>query len=55
MEADRRAERTSSVTVVVAWVVVTIPLLWGVYQTLDKSRPLFDRSAARVPARTAPL
>ncbi len=33
--------RTSLVVVLCAWVVVAIPLGWGLYQSVVKSRPLF--------------
>jgi hypothetical protein len=37
--------KTSTLLVALAWVVVTIPLGWGVYQSVVKSRPLFGASA----------
>ena len=39
--------RTSLAVVLLAWVVVAIPLGWGLYQSIMKSRPLF--AAAAVP------
>jgi hypothetical protein len=33
--------KTSRLLVAAAWVVVTLPLAWGVYQTAIKSAPLF--------------
>lgn len=36
-------EKTPIVLVVLAWVVVAIPLAWGVAQTIAKSAPLFRR------------
>jgi hypothetical protein len=33
--------RTSPVTLVVAWLIVGIPLLWGVLETFKKSLALF--------------
>jgi hypothetical protein len=37
-----------------AWIVVAIPLAWGVFQTVVKSIPLFRASAsAEAPARPA--
>jgi hypothetical protein len=29
-----------------AWIVVAIPMAWGVYQTVKKATPLFQASAA---------
>ena len=50
---SRPEEKTSPLWLAVAWVVVTLPLAWGVYQTVVKSKPLFDRSAAAAPAGPA--
>jgi hypothetical protein len=50
MEMSRRVEQTSFMTVIFAWIVVSIPLAWGVYQTLVKSRPLLHRSSATATA-----
>ncbi|WP_422930448.1 MFS transporter small subunit [Singulisphaera sp. PoT] len=33
---------TSPIAIALAWIVVAIPLSWGVYQSLIKSRPLFQ-------------
>ena len=33
--------QTSRWTILLAWTIVTIPLAWGVYQSLVKSLPLF--------------
>ena len=41
---------TSRLLVVAAWVFVAIPLSWGLYQSVIKSKPLF--SGASVPAQT---
>jgi hypothetical protein len=38
--------RTSPLAIALAWLVVTIPLGWGVYQSVVKSLPLFQVSAA---------
>jgi hypothetical protein len=37
----RANEGGHGVLLIVAWLWVGIPLLWGVYQTLIKSLPLF--------------
>lgn len=42
--------KTSGVRVIAAWTVVTIPLAWGVYQTVVKSLPLFRAVEATRPA-----
>ena len=36
-------EKTSPLALAAAWIVVAIPLAWGVYQTAVKSMPLFRR------------
>ncbi len=47
-------ERTSPLLLAAAWVVVALPLAWGVYQTAKKSVPLFRASgAAEAPVRPA--
>jgi len=33
---------TPSVLVALAWLVVTLPLLWGVWQTIKKAAALFQ-------------
>ncbi len=33
--------RTSALSIAIAWFVVGIPLAWGVYQTFEKSLDLF--------------
>jgi hypothetical protein len=45
--------RTSPLAVAAAWVIVTIPLGWGVYQCVVKSLPLFRPSAPSA-ARVSP-
>ncbi len=44
--------KTSPVTLIVAWLVVAIPLLWGVSQTIQTSAKLFTSSPA--PTAAAP-
>jgi hypothetical protein len=48
---DDRPRKTSPLTLAVAWIVVAIPLGWGVYQSVVKSLPLFQTSTASEPAR----
>jgi hypothetical protein len=48
-----RSEKKSSLLVIaVSWIVVLIPLGWGVVQSVVKSLPLFSVSAA---PKTRPL
>jgi hypothetical protein len=37
-----------TVLLVVAWLWVAIPLGWGVYQSVQKSLPLFDGASSAV-------
>jgi hypothetical protein len=37
---------TSRLTIALAWILVVIPLGWGVYESVVKSLPLFRYSAA---------
>jgi hypothetical protein len=46
---DSPGRKTSPLRIVTAWIVVTIPLGWGVYQTVVKSLPLFRMTAASEP------
>jgi len=39
--------RTSPVAIALAWVIVTLPLGWGVYQSVVKALPLFQSSPPR--------
>lgn len=41
-EREVAAKTTSTATLALAWLLVGIPLLWGVYQTLIKSLALFQ-------------
>lgn len=38
---DARPTAASWVAVAIAWILVGIPLLWGVYMTIKKAAPLF--------------
>jgi hypothetical protein len=40
-EAAAGSQRSSWAVVVLAWLPVTIPLLWGVWQTVKKAAVLF--------------
>lgn len=48
------AGKTSALRLAAAWIVVTIPLAWGVYQTAIKALPLF-RGAAPTATGPSPL
>jgi hypothetical protein len=37
--------KTSTLPVALAWILVTIPMGWGVYQSVVKSLPLFGVSS----------
>lgn len=45
MTVERSEHKTSTLAITLAWVVVLLPLGWGVYQSVVKSRPLFTRAA----------
>lgn len=42
MSTAQQAQPTSRTQIVLAWTVVSIPLLWGVLQTLEKAMALFQ-------------
>jgi hypothetical protein len=37
-----------SLTLIIAWIWITLPLGWGVYKSVQKSVPLFKQPAAAV-------
>lgn len=43
----------TAIRLFIAWIWVTVPLGWGVYQSFTKSKPLFNPDAAK-PAAAAP-
>jgi hypothetical protein len=45
--------KTSPLLVAIAWVIVSLPLGWGLYQSIIKSKPLFS-SASAPAAQSAP-
>jgi len=49
---DPPARPTSPLTIVFAWLLVTIPLGWGVFQSVVKSLPLFHVSSSPEPPRS---
>jgi hypothetical protein len=40
--------------IVLAWAFVALPLSWGLYQSILKSKPLFMGPVAAAPAKPAP-
>ena len=42
----RPQKKSSTLMIVVSWIIVLIPLGWGVVQSVVKSLPLFQMSAA---------
>ena len=47
MLSDPQGKKTSPLTLAAAWIVVAIPLAWGVSQTAIKALPLFAAPAAQ--------
>ena len=47
----RSEKKSSLLVIVVSWIIVLIPLGWGVVQSVVKSLPLFSVSAA---SKTSP-
>ncbi len=45
--------KTPPILVALAWIIVAIPLGWGLYQSIIKSEPLFKGTGAS-PAQAAP-
>jgi len=48
------AKPSSFLLVALAWIVVALPLGWGLYQSVMKSQPLFAGMHGPAPADTAP-
>ena len=48
------SQKSPSWLIALAWLIVAIPLAWGLYQSLIKSEPLFAAPASqRAPARAS--
>jgi hypothetical protein len=48
---SENTKKSSAATILVAWVIVGVPLAWGVYNTVLNSKKLFAApAAASVPA-----
>jgi len=44
-----------TVALAIAWILIAVPLGWGVYQSVQKSIPLFQgQSEPAAPSRQAP-
>ena len=43
---DTEIRSTPLVAIIAAWVVVAIPLGWGIYSSVKKARPLFQEAGA---------
>ena len=39
---SQRPSTASWVMVAIAWTLVGVPLLWGIFETIEKARPLFQ-------------
>lgn len=39
-----------NIRLLIAWIWVTVPLGWGVYQSVNKSLPLFGGAGSPAPA-----
>jgi hypothetical protein len=50
---DRPGEKSTPVLVAISWLIVLIPLGWGVVQSVVRSLPLFGMAAA--PEEPRPL
>jgi hypothetical protein len=51
---SENTKKSSPVVILAAWVLVGVPLTWGVYNTLLNSMKLFQAPASSVPASSAP-
>ncbi len=47
------AAKTPSFVVLLAWLVVAVPLGWGLYQSVLKAKPLFAGQSHTAPAQPA--
>jgi hypothetical protein len=50
---NESSTKTPPILVALAWIIVAIPLGWGLYQSIIKSEPLF-KGAGAPPAQAAP-
>jgi hypothetical protein len=49
-------KKSSPALILFAWIVVSVPLAWGLYRSVKNARPLFSGAtqAAPAPTQTAP-
>jgi hypothetical protein len=47
-------KKTSPVTIFLAFLVVAVPLSWGLYRSIKNSMPLFNPPAVAPPPAAAP-
>ncbi len=40
-KAENGARQSSTARLAISWLVVSVPLLWGIFQTFEKSLALF--------------
>jgi hypothetical protein len=50
---NESSTKTPPILVALAWIIVAIPLGWGLYQSIIKSEPLF-KGASTPPTQVAP-
>jgi hypothetical protein len=50
---NESSPKTPPILVALAWIIVAIPLGWGLYQSIIKSEPLF-KGASAPPAQVVP-
>ena len=50
---SENSSKTSPLLVATAWVIVALPLGWGLYASIVKSKPLFGGGVTAAPAATA--
>jgi hypothetical protein len=49
-----RLQKATRPRLVLAWLMVSVPLGWGVYQSVVKSLPLFQAATTAAPASDPP-
>ncbi len=54
MSENTSTKKSSPVMILAAWVLVGVPLVWGVYNTFLNTKKLFQAPAASAPASSAP-
>ncbi len=53
-ETSRQSDQSNLPMLCIAWLVVGIPLGWGVVKSVEKSLPLFQGRPAAAPAPPSP-